>query len=77
MRCVFRSLSKLRGKHWCWSHFSIKLQQSATLLKKDSNAHRRFSMKFAKSLTTPVLKNICAGDILGRFGQRNTDFGHI
>ena len=41
-------------KHLCWSLFLIKLQAIKKKLQ-----HRCFTMKFAKFLRTPMLKNIC------------------
>ena len=40
----------------CWSLFVIKLQ-ACNFIKKRLQ-HRRFSMKFVKFLTTPILRNI-------------------
>ena len=44
--------------HMCWSLFLVKLHvfRPVTLLKRDQ--HWYFSVKFAKRLRTPILKNI-------------------
>ena len=60
-KSVLKNFTKFTGKHLCWSLFLIKLKvfRSATLLKRDSNTRVFFSVKFAKVLRTPSLKNIC------------------
>ena len=50
---------KFYRKHLCWSLFLKKLQafRAATLLKRLQ--YSCFSVKFAKLLRAPILKNIC------------------
>ena len=55
---VLKNFTSFTGKHLCLSLFLIKLHvfRPVTLLKRDQ--HWYFSVKFAKLLRTPILKNI-------------------
>ena len=55
---VLKNFASFTGKYLCWSLFLIKMHvfRPVTLLKRDQ--HWYFSVKFAKRLRTPILKNI-------------------
>ena len=56
-KSVLKNFTNYTGKHLCWSLFLIKLQ-TCNFIKKRLQ-HRYFPVKFAKFLTTSILKNIC------------------
>ena len=56
---VLKNCVNFSGKHLrCWSLFLIK-SQTCNFIKKRLH-HRYFPVRFAQSLRTPVLKNICS-----------------
>ena len=53
-RCSQKKFANFIGKYLCWNQFL----RACSFIKKKSQ-HRCYSVKFAKFLKTPILKNIC------------------
>ena len=55
---VLKNFSNFTGKHLCWSLFLWSCKHSACMFFKNRLQHKCFSVKFAKLLRIPVLRNI-------------------